>query len=102
MNNLILKTGSLAFLDTAFSGLIPCKVLSIKAPNDKPKSGMVFDLTLGGISTSIKTKVKITKTTIGYKKDEIIESDAAHTVPRKAVFNKDHHIWIKGYQVIVD
>ena len=93
-----LKTGCLAYLDMCESGLIPCKVLSITAP----KEPLLFHLTLGGISTSIKTKVVLTDTVRAYKKGEVLENDAAHTVPRKSIYKKGGRIWIAGYDVKID
>ena len=94
----ILKTGCLAYLDMSESGMIPCRVIAITAPEKPP----LFDLKLGGIPLSIKTRVVVTKATRAYKKGEIIECPAAYTVPHKSVFRWGRRDMIAGYTVEVD
>lgn len=63
----ILKTDSKAYFDS-FSGLIPCKVLSVV----KGEFG-------------IKVKVKLTKGQGSYKKFEKITESSLHIIPRKSI-----------------
>ena len=95
--NSTLVKGCLAFIDTAFSGLVPVKVLSVT--DHKPKTGIVFDLTKGpNTSQYHKVKVQVTKDHFGYRRGELIESNSVNVVPRGCI--KGRAIW--AYNILFD
>lgn len=71
---LILKTGSLAYLDTTFSGLIPLKIVKIE--NDTRQDGKPVKHVVA----------KVTANRQGYYKGELITTESlGKIVPRQAV-----------------
>ena len=93
MDELKLKSGMLAYVDSLHSGLIPCKVLSIY--RDEEHAYPIV-------------KVRITKD-IGmyqtYKRGEVLSFTPYIVVPRKAVYRPRSacgHQRIRPYKVVLD
>lgn len=90
----ILKKDCLAYYDSAFSGLVPVKVLNI----EKVETNLLFDIGFGGdMRMSTKVIVEVTEDTPTYKKGEVLHSNAAFIVPRTAI----HGNMIQPYNVEV-
>lgn len=83
-----LKSGDLAFYD-GLTGLIPCKVLSIKGPSGNASSGQSIS-------------IRITARAYGYTKGETMYGIwGLHVIPRKSV-NGRYRNRIRPYQVQSD
>lgn len=67
----VLKTGCKAYFD-GLRGCIPCKVLSIKGQFVRP-------------SMQTKVRVQFTKTMLGYREGEILNSHSIRIFPAKAL-----------------
>lgn len=72
--------GNLAFYDT-FSGLIPCKVISV---SDNPG----FPENLRGASSDCKITFRLTANRGAYKRGETLESDALKVIPRPFIIRR--------------
>lgn len=82
IRNLTLRSGDLAYADT-FSGLIPCKVLSIRDVNS--------------------VSIKLTAGRGPYRKGEVLTWDWKWVVPRDAaLFRRNCSTRILGYNVECD
>lgn len=80
-----LRTGDLAYYDS-FTGLIPCKVRSIKG--------------IGGICSTAQTVTLIvTAERKGYLKGDTIETTGLHAVPRGSVRRSKYTTGIRSYFV---
>ena len=92
-----LKTGCDAYFD-CFAGLVPVKVLSVRAPKQHP----VFDLVHGTARASIQVVAEVTESMKPYCKGEVITSCAIWVVPRGAVKKNQHSWMIHSYTVVPD
>jgi hypothetical protein len=81
-----LKSGSLALFDTIGSGLVKCKVLSIR---QLPRGGTAVEFV-------------VTATQGAYRKGEKLESTSTWVVPRKSVRRGKYFATIKPYKVEAD
>ena len=95
----ILKTGVLAYLDT-FAGLVPVKVVSVRAP--EPTKGMGFDLVSGEARASIRVGFKVTADHGGYKKGEQLEDNSLNVVPQESIQKSAYSSYITPYGVECD
>ncbi len=91
----VLKAGCNAYLDT-FAGLVPCKVLEVRAPVDRPEH---FDLGHGFASVTTTTLVRVARDQGPYKKGEHVSSNALHTVPVRAIGKRKYQTTIGAYHV---
>jgi hypothetical protein len=82
---LTLKAGELAYFDS-FSGLIPCKVLSIKGES-------------GRANSTQEVTFQITASLGPYKRGELMRSNALRVVPRDAIKWRKHGVTIRPYSV---
>lgn len=69
--------GTLAYLDSLYSGLVPCKVIDITGAGD------------GG-----KVTVKLTASRGGYSRGETVETHPGHVIPRDKVRTRDGQLRI--------
>lgn len=81
-----LKTGSLAYLDTIGSGLVPCKVLAIHST--------------GGSYPHVIITVEVTASRLAYRRGERFDFD--RVVPREAVSQRRYAQRILPYNVQAD
>ena len=90
MSERTLRKGSLAYYDT-FSGLIPCKVLSIKGGEN------------GLASSEHRVTFKLTANRRAYKRGEVLEAWALDVPPRSAIaFIGTSVAMILNFNVVVD
>lgn len=92
--SITLRSGDLAYYDS-FSGLLPCKVLSITGPSGNPSSSQ---------TVSVKLTASIFGAGVGselYKRGEILESSGLRVVARRAVHGK-YKNRIRLFEVIAD
>ena len=90
----ILKTGSVARYETIQSGLVPCKVLSIK------REDMILSY-----STIVRfaVTVRVTADRYAYKRGEILSGlPSGHVAPKESVFVRNGMYWIRAYDVQAD
>lgn len=92
-----LKTGSRAYFDS-MGGLVPVRILSITAPTTTP----TFDLTLGGVSTSVMVRAQITEDSGPYKEGEVIATPATYVFPTSALKKVGYSLFVQPYEVIGD
>lgn len=76
-----LKAGILAYYDTTFNGLIPCKVLDLRQ----------------GDYGRWKAQIQLTTTHKAYKRGEVLWVPASDVPPRdkRCVYRRDHHIRVR-------
>jgi hypothetical protein len=94
----ILKSGINAFYDSMRDGLVPVKVLEVKAPAKAP----LFDLRSGLAPVSVKVKAQVTKDQGSYPKGHVIDTNAVHVVPKAAVKKGRYSSTIRLYKVETD
>lgn len=96
-----LTKNTMAFYDTTFSGLVPCKVLAVRYNTPEP-APMHFDLTKGGISSHYRVDIVVTEMRGAYIKGEVIKDLPAYDViPRPCVKRRLHSTSVLAYQVEV-
>ena len=78
------EAGTLAYLDTLFDGLVPCKVIEVAYPGN----GRVF--------SSGEITVRITADRGAYKKGELLTEKASQVVPRSHVRRTSGHARINS------
>ena len=84
-----LKTGDLAYWNTAFHGMVPCKVLSVTGPEGTANSNQYL-------------RIRLTATRGALLRGEEHEAWGLNVVPRKAVSFRKYSTIITLYNVIPD
>lgn len=97
-----LTKGTMAFYDTTFSGLVPCKVLAVRYNTPEP-APMHFEFIKQGISSRYRVDIVVTEMRGAYIKGEVIKDLPAYDVVPRPCFKHKTGLtsYILNYQVEV-
>lgn len=99
---LVLKSGSLAYYDTTFGGLVPCKVLTIKDRGEGFHFVHKAHTFEGCGSTRQRVTFQVTADHGAWHKGEILEASGIDVCPRRAIRRHKYSTTIRAYQVQCD
>lgn len=98
-DNTVLKTGIVAYYESAFNGLIPVKVLSVHNDVSRTPQLITFDLLKHGISSTWQAVVKVTAKRAGYHRGEVMTVHAHDVIPRGSVTKRKNYTLINNFTI---